>query len=182
MPITTRPSYTGARGVEGKPSTSNNCEVNTAINNSGVTIPYGRAVVITDPENDTITGISPNIRLVQTGDTVDSRLGITQYNERNMGVNTIDGAQWLDASGFRGDPTAYPVKVLRRGEQWAYTETAQTVNDPVFMRVATGASPNTNVGRFRADASAGCVDVSDKFEWASSSSVPGLTKLMFKGN
>lgn len=128
-----------------------------AVNASGSTLTYGRAVVLKPGGRDGELILPNAAGLVFKG--------VTYKNELY---------EKLDTEGYAGYPDKEPVGYVAVGDIWVYTEQAVTPFDPVYFRHTAGTAPNTQLGRFRKDADGGLADAATNVCFLRSTTGPGL--------
>lgn len=138
--ITNDYSFIGG-AIEGQLATAVNCTRRSALNETGLVLPYGRALVY-----DTSTTGFYNLPSV-TG-------------QKFMGVieRTVIYENETDSQGFFGFPVDVEFDFDSTGDIYVFTETDVTPNDPVFFRHTANGAGKDVIGRFRNDADAGTCD------------------------
>ncbi len=129
-------SYTQNHAIayEGNRGDSRTAQIYPARNNSGVELPYGRAVVF-----DTGAGTTELAAklIAASGDKI---LGVSLFSQAHD-PNTVNGGVAVNDM----------FNVITQGAVWVQVDSAVTPNSPVFARYAAGAGGSV-LGRFRADA------------------------------
>lgn len=146
--------------IEGQYATTINTNIRSLLNQSGVVVAFGRAVVWDDT----------NDQLELPDAAGEKFLGVS--------VRTVIYEDALDAGGFAGFPNGREMDYMTSGDVFVFVETDVKPNDPVFFRHTANGAGKDVIGRFRTDAdTATCDEITTIANWAGEYSAGDLAKL-----